>query len=172
MTDINAALQASRAAVDQMVDLAAVTGERWSRTPAPGKWSPSQIVEHVARALEESAKLATGGTTRFPKFPALFHPVMRGLFFRRVLKLSGFPKARTNRAMNPSTGPDTPAAGKARLETAHAEFDAACRQLASDGARLRTTIFGPVRVEDYVRFMELHTRHHCRQMHDRTDGNG
>jgi hypothetical protein len=29
---------------------------------------------------------------------------------------------------------------------------------------MRTTIFGVVAVEDYVRFMELHTRHHVKQM--------
>jgi hypothetical protein len=32
---------------------------------------------------------------------------------------------------------------------------------------MRTTIFGAVAVEDYVRFMELHTRHHGKQMPDR-----
>jgi hypothetical protein len=31
---------------------------------------------------------------------------------------------------------------------------------------MRTTIFGAVPVEDYVRFMELHTRHHGKQMAD------
>lgn len=29
-----------------------------------------------------------------------------------------------------------------------------------------TTIFGAVPVEDYVRFMEIHTRHHGRQIED------
>ena len=32
---------------------------------------------------------------------------------------------------------------------------------------MRTTIFGAVAVADYVRFMELHTRHHGKQMADR-----
>jgi hypothetical protein len=31
---------------------------------------------------------------------------------------------------------------------------------------MKTTIFGAVAVEDYVRFMELHTRHHGKQMED------
>ena len=29
---------------------------------------------------------------------------------------------------------------------------------------METTTFGAVGVEDYVRFMELHTRHHSQQM--------
>jgi hypothetical protein len=64
------------------------------------------------------------------------------------------------------TGP-TPADGRARLEAAHQTFDEACRRIVSQGDRMRTTVFGAVPVEDYVRFMELHTRHHERQMTDR-----
>ena len=56
--------------------------------------------------------------------------------------------------MNPVRGPATAAEGRARLETAHDAFDAACRQLASHGEAMRTTIFGVVPVADYVRFME------------------
>jgi len=84
-----------------------------------------------------------------------------------VLKNAAFPKARTNRAMDPASGPATPAEGRARLETAHQKFDEACRQIASRGDRMRTTIFGAVRVEDYVRFTEIHIRHHNHQMSDR-----
>jgi hypothetical protein len=53
-----------------------------------------------------------------------------------------------------------------RLETAHQKFDAACRQIASHGEQVRTIIFGAVSVEEYVRFMELHTRHHGKQIAD------
>lgn len=77
-----------------------------------------------------------------------------------------FPKAKTNKAMNPTNGPATAAEGRARLEAAHWKFDEACRQIASHGERMRTTIFGAVPVVDYVFFMELHTRHHGKQMAD------
>ena len=110
--------------------------------------------------------MAAGRPSKFPKLPALFHPVVRGLLFRRVLRKEGFPKAKTNKAMNPTSGPATPAEGRGRLETAHREFDEACRQVASRGEPMRTTVFGAVSVEDYVRFMELHTRHHRKQMTD------
>jgi hypothetical protein len=71
--------------------------------------------------------------------------------------------------MDPASGPATPVEGRARLETAHEKFDEACRQLASRGESMRTTIFGAVSVEDYVRFMELHTRHHVKQIGSRRD---
>ena len=167
MADINAALKASQDAIEQLIVAGERTGTSWTAPRAPGKWSPSQIVEHVARSLEESAHMAGGRPSKFPKLPAVIHPIARGLLFRRVLRKAEFPKGRTNKAMNPASGPGTPAEGRSRLETAHQKFDVACRQIASGSARMRTTIFGTVPVEDYVRFMELHTRHHGKQMMDR-----
>src|SRR5436309_558591 len=164
MPDINVALAACKGATNQLIATAERAGVSWTTPRAPGKWSPSQIVEHVARALEESANVAAGRPSKFPAIPAVLHPLVRGLLFKRVLKRSTFPKAKTNKAMNPDAGPATPAEGRARLEMAHRKFDEACRQLASRGGRMETTTFGAVGVEDYVRFMELHTRHHSKQM--------
>jgi hypothetical protein len=166
MADINTALAASRDAIDQMIVAGERTGAAWTSPRAPGKWSPSQIVEHVARSLEESANMAAGRPSKFPKLPALIHPVVRSLLFKRVLRNAAFPKAKTNKAMDPASGPATPAEGRARLETAHQKFDDVCRRVAADSGRMRTTIFGSVPVGDYVRFMELHTRHHGKQMAD------
>jgi hypothetical protein len=73
MGDINTALRASREAVDHMIELADKAAAGWATSRAPGKWSPSQIVEHVALSLEESAKVATGRPSRFPKLPAVIH---------------------------------------------------------------------------------------------------
>jgi hypothetical protein len=169
MADINAALAACKDATNDLIAAAESSGPAWTVPRAAGKWSPSQIVEHVARALEESANIAAGRPSKFPKVPAVLHPLLRGLVFKRVLKKSEFPKGRTNKAMNPASGPATPAEGRARLETAHRKFDDACRELASRGAIIRTTVFGAVPVEDYVRFMELHTRHHGRQIRSGRD---
>src|SRR5256885_12485994 len=109
MADINAALAASKEAIDQL----GVTGERtglaWTAPRAPGKWSPSQVVEHVARALEEAANVVSGAPSKFPTLPAFLRPVVRGLFFNRVLKKRAFPKAKTTKAFNPPNGPATPA---------------------------------------------------------------
>ena len=167
MADINTALAASQEAIEQLIMTGERCGPAWTAPRAPGKWSPSQIVEHVARSLEESANMAAGRPSKFPKLPVLIHPVVRGLLFKRVLRRAAFPKARTKKAMNPASGPATPAEGRARLEAAHQKFDDACRRVAADRGRMRTTIFGAVSVEDYVRFMELHTRHHGKQMTER-----
>jgi hypothetical protein len=164
MADLDSALAASKEAMERLIAAGERSAPAWTTARAPGKWSPSQIVEHVARSLEESAHMAAGGPSKFPKLPAMVHPIVRGLLFRRVLREGEFPSAKTNKAMDPASGPATPAEGRARLEAAHQQFDAACRRLGSRGERMRTTIFGAVPVEDYVRFMELHTRHHGKQM--------
>jgi hypothetical protein len=167
MADLNVALAVSKEAIEHLIASGERTGSAWGVARAPGKWSPSQIVEHVARSLEESANMAAGQPSKLLKLPAVVHPITRGLLFRRVLRKSGFFKAKTNKAMDPASGPLTPAEGRARLEAAHRKFDAVCRRLGSHGERMRTTMFGAVPVEDYVRFMELHTRHHDKQMPDR-----
>src|SRR4051812_29181113 len=105
MPDIAEALKTSKDSVDQLNVAGERMGSAWTVARAPGKWSPSQIVEHVARSLEESANVANGQSSKFPKIPRLLHPAIRMLLFKRVLKNESFPKARTNRTMNPAEGP-------------------------------------------------------------------
>jgi Protein of unknown function (DUF1569) len=164
MTDIDHALAASQEAVDHLIACGDRCAANWTTTRANGKWSPSQLVEHVARSLEESAHMADGLPSKFPVLPALLHPVLRFVLFRRVLSNAAFPKAKTNPAMNPTSGPVSPAEGRMRLEAAHQKFAAAARRSQASGGRMRTTIFGAVPVSEYVRFMELHTRHHAKQL--------
>lgn len=163
MGEIDSVLAASREAVDRLIATAASTGLAWAAPPAPGKWSPSQIVEHVARSFDASVKVAAGQPSAFPRLPAIVHPVLR-IVFRQILKRGAFPKGKTTKAMNPLDGPATPAEGRSRLEAAHDRYETACRQLAARGEPMRTPMFGAVPVEDFVRFMELHTRHHHRQI--------
>jgi hypothetical protein len=161
--EIDKALAASREAVDRLMGTAAMTGPTWATPPAPGKWSPSQIVEHVARSLDASVAVAGGQPSQFPQLPAIVHPVLR-IVFRQILKRGAFPKGKTTKAMNPVAGPASPDEGRARLEVSHGRYETACRALASRGEPMRTPMFGAVPVEDFVRFMELHTRHHTRQI--------
>jgi hypothetical protein len=164
MANIKTALDASRGAIEQLITAGEQRGTAWTSPRNPGQWSPSQIVEHVARSLEESAKMADGRPSKFPTLPAVIQPLLRHLLFKRVLKKAAFPKAKTNKAMNPADGPSTPAEGRARLLEAHQKFEESCRHIFLTGGGMRTTIFGVVPVEDYIRFVELHTRHHLKQM--------
>ena len=164
MADVGTVLAGNRAAVDDLIAAAGRTGAAWTTPRAPGKWSPSQVVEHVARALEESANVVAGTPSKFPTFPTMLRPIVRGLFFNRVLRKGRFPKAKTTKALDPATGPATPAEARRRLEGALAEFDQACRTRAASGPIITSTLFGAVSVEDYAKFQELHTRHHRAQL--------
>src|SRR5689334_11476166 len=167
VASIDTALAASKAASEQLLADAEAAAAGWATPRAPGKWSPSQIVEHVARSYEGAVLMAAGQPSAFPRLPVLIHPLLR-IVFRHLLKKGSLPNGRTTKAMNPLDGPATPADARTRLAAAHDRFAAACRDLAARGAPMRTTMFGAVPVEDFVRFLELHTRHHNGQIRTRS----
>ena len=162
MADIDTALAANRDAVEQMIRAGEQSGAAWSAPRAPGKWSPSQVLEHVARGYEEGAKLAEGRST-LPKPPAILRPIAR-FMIKRVLRKGTFPNGfKAHKTTNPASGPTTPAEGRIRLETAYQKWDEACRRLAAEGRPYNGGV-GLFPVQDIVRFSELHTRHHTKQM--------
>lgn len=61
MDDLDAVLEGNRKAVDDLIAAAERSAGVWTDPRAPGKWSPSQVVEHVARSLDESATVVSGG---------------------------------------------------------------------------------------------------------------
>ena len=163
MADVNDVLAANRAAVIDLVAAAERSATTWTTPCAPGKWSPSQVVEHVARGLEEAANVVSGAPS-IPMPPAFLRPLLR-LYFNRILKKGVFPNGwKAHKALNPASGPATPAQARVRLEGALARFDEECRRRAASGQHAVSTGFGTVSVEDYARFSAMHTRHHCRQM--------
>ena len=163
MADVNDVLAANRAAVLDLVAAAERSAATWTTPRAPGKWSPSQVVEHVTRGLEEATNVVSGAPS-IPMPPAFLRPLLR-LFFNRILKKGVFPKGfKAHKAMNPTSGPATTAEARVRLEGALARFDQECRRRVTSGRHVVSTGFGTVSVEDFVRVSALHTRHHCKQM--------
>ena len=95
MPDINAVLTENRSAVDDLMVAADKSESVWTTPRAAGKWSPSQVVEHVAMVLEESGNVVAGAPSKFPTLPRFVRPLVRGIFFNRILKKEAFPKARS-----------------------------------------------------------------------------
>lgn len=163
MADINDVLADNRAAVLDLVAAAERSAATWTTPRAPGKWSASQVVEHVAGGLEEGANIVSGAPS-IPGPPAFLRPLGR-LFFYRTLKKGIFPNGlKALKALDPTSGPATPAEARVRLEGAFARFDQECRRRATSGHNVRTSAFGTVSIEDLVRFNAIHTRHHCKQI--------
>ena len=163
MADVYDVLAANRTAVLDLVAAAERSAATWTTPRAPGKWSPSQVVEHVARGLDEGANIVAGAPS-IPMPPAFLRLLTR-LYFNRILKKGVFPKGwKANKAFDPATGPATPAQARVRLEGALARFDQECRRRVASGQHVVSTAFGTVSVENLVRFSAIHTRHHCKQM--------
>jgi hypothetical protein len=163
MADVNVVLDDNRHAVGELIAAAERCHGNWMTPRAPGKWSPSEVVEHVARSLEESANMISGAQTALPRLPFFLRPVAR-LFLNRMVRTGVIPKGKTAKALQPSRSLATPAEGRARLEAALAKFDRACRARAATAQFVESGVFGKVPIQDYTRFMEIHTRHHCKQM--------
>jgi hypothetical protein len=72
MAEVNDVLAANRATVIDLVAAAERSAATWTTARAPGKWSPSQVVEHVAGGLEEAANVVSGAPSipMPPRFPA------------------------------------------------------------------------------------------------------
>ena len=166
MTEIDRILDANRAAVDDLIKAAEGSSAGWATPRAPGKWSPAQVVEHIARNLEESANVVAGTPSKYPTLPAFVRPLLRGLFFNRILKNEKFTKGKTPKPFNPEHGPADPAEGRARLDSAFAKFSTQCQSKDGDGQDVVSGVFGPVSLANYAKFQELHTRHHRGQIPD------
>jgi hypothetical protein len=164
MTELDTSLASLHATVGALLATADRVGAAWKIPRAPGKWSPSQVVEHVARIMEESAKVAAGEPSAFPTMNRLLRPILRLIFFKRILRKKDFPKSKAIDAMDPPVGPATPKAGRVRLEGVLTRFDRACRARASSGQKVANPMFGPVAVADFARFQEIHVRHHHLQL--------
>jgi hypothetical protein len=163
MSNLDSLLAANRQAVDELIAAAERCESVWTQPRAPKKWSPSQIVEHVRRAIEEGGNVVAERPTRLPTLPFFIRPLAH-LLYRRVLKKGAFPKARTNKAMDPISGPATVDEGRQGLLAALAIFEDECRKKAAAGGTVYSRAFGSIDVVSYARFLELHTRHHTKQM--------
>jgi hypothetical protein len=165
MADVNDVLAANRAAVLDLVAAAERSAATWTTPRAPGKWSPSQVVEHVVSGLEESVNFLSGAPSiPMPSLPAFLRPLVR-LYFNRILKKGVFPTGwKSHKAFDPTSGPATPADARVRVEGALARFDQECRRRVDSGRKVVSPVFGTVSLEDCVRWSALHTRHHCKQM--------
>jgi hypothetical protein len=163
MADIDDALAANRAAVLDLVAAAERSAATWTTPRTPGKWSPAQVVEHVAGGLDEAANVLSGAPS-IPMPPAFLRPLIR-LYFNRIVRKGVFPTGfKAHKSLDPTSGPATPAEARVRLEGLLARFDQECRGRVASGQHVVSTGFGTVSVEDFVRFNALHTRHHCKQM--------
>ncbi len=143
----------------------------WQQAP-PGKWTPAQIVEHLALALEMSAAtfaarrakepMARRGTTLREKIGKVF-----------TFGLGWFPPGRkAPEGTTPAPRVDGPAA-ETHFRAALAAWEALERDLLPARRRdlfVKHPRLGDLTLEEWGRFHLVHARHHARQIRDRLAG--
>ena len=143
----------------------------WQRAPT-GKWTPAQIVEHLALALELSA--ATFGARR-AKEPMARRPTTLREMVGKVFTfgLGWFPPGRkAPERTTPAPRVDGHAA-EAHVRAALAAWEKLERELLPARRRdlfVKHPRLGDLTFEEWGRFHLVHTRHHARQIRARLAG--
>ena len=143
----------------------------WQRAPA-GKWTPAQIVEHLALAMESSAAAFRERRTKGPM-------VRRRVTLReRLAKLFVFGLGRfpwglkSPQRASPAPRVEGPAA-EARFRAGLAAWEALERAMLPARRHdlfVKHPRFGDLTLEEWMRFHAIHARHHARQIRERLAG--
>jgi hypothetical protein len=90
MPDLDALLAADRQAVATFFSVArSLSATAWTASPAPGRWSPARIAEHLAIAHELGRAAVTG---TFPRraAPGIVRYLLRTFFLNPVVRNGRF----------------------------------------------------------------------------------
>src|SRR5579871_4050407 len=92
MPTLDDAIAANRAAGKKFLSTArTVAKEKWAQPVAPGKWSPAQILDHVAVATEVALR-AIKGDASMGSIPRFLRFLPRTLGFNPTIKSGRFPE--------------------------------------------------------------------------------
>ncbi len=139
--------------------------EAWFGAP-PGKWSPAEIVDHLATAMENSAK---GFASRVDKPPMRRRPrsVAQRLAHVALLGVGWFPRGRkAPETTRPAARPDR-AATERRLRAGVEAFLDLERRLVPARASdlfLKHPVLGDLTLPEFMRFHVRHAQHHRKQI--------
>ena len=158
-------LRQNREAVSRLLAvIERMSPEQWARPVAPGKWSPGQIVEHLALSYDVSRQVLQG-TSPIKPLPAIVRPLIR-FVVRRAVKTGKFPRGgKAREGFIPSERAPERTGVVQHLTASMEAFAAEYGSAATQG---RTTLdhpaFGRISLVDYALFSALHTRHHTGQI--------
>src|SRR5262245_42798770 len=138
----------------------------WTRKPAPGKWSPGQIAEHLVLSYAAMRRELAGGTglrlrTRFWR-----RLLVRWRFLPMILETGRLPPgAPAVREIRPADEPRGRAVVTSDLREQAALFDQELgRARDAGGGRLTHPFLGRLTALEVIRFVAVHAAHHRRQI--------
>ena len=140
--------------------------EHWKAACAPGKWSPAEIAEHLSLTYQHLLGELRGGPPARVKGSRLFRFVARYRFLPKLLRDGTVPPGvRAPREVRPQmpTGDRTEALERFQTLSVAFEEEITSRRAAGGGA-LTHPYFGALDPDRGIRFVEVHIRHHTRQL--------
>lgn len=144
----------------------AVPDARWNQPPAPDKWSPGQVTEHLRMTYVVVGGELEGKPGLTPRTPWWIRPLLRFRFLRRILKDGAVPAgAKAPRELRPDAGPFDRDRTLDALTQAAAAFEATLTRRWNDpSAAVTHHVFGRLSAADMLRFATVHLDHHARQL--------
>jgi hypothetical protein len=163
------------AAIAEFRSLArAVSADAWHTPRQPGKWTPSQEVEHIVLSHELFLSQLRGGPPMTVIVSGWRLILLRLLVLPYILRTGRFPRARAPRESRPvaSGAPreqllrrlDDAAGAVIEVVAPSAQQGEAARLAVastSGPARFRHPYFGMMTIPQIVRLSTVHTRHHA-----------
>jgi hypothetical protein len=145
---------------------AGVPAEHWKAARAPGKWSPAEIAEHLALTYEHLLAELRGGKAMRVKGSWLLRLGARYKFLPGLIRDGIIPQGvRAPREVRPEmpSGDSEQTLERFRMLSMDFENEITARR-ASGGGTLTHPYFGKLGPERGIRFVEVHIRHHTRQL--------
>ena len=162
MVELQTAITGNQQAVSAFLAVArTIPPARWSEQPAPGKWSPAELTEHLALTYEAGRGLLQGS---FPSMgvPQFLRPLVRSLFLRPILQHARFPKrSKAPKFLRPIGAHPAREALTARLQAAADSFESYVAAADRSGkSTVNHPWFGRLPLAELAQLQMIHTQHH------------
>jgi hypothetical protein len=138
----------------------------WAREPAPGKWSPGQITEHLVLSYAAMRRELEGGVGLRLRTTFWRRLLIRWRYLPMVLREKRLPAgARAVREIRPSGEPRPRTVAAPDLREQARRFEEELTR-ARDRGRVRLThpFFGRLGADEAMRFVAVHAAHHRGQL--------
>jgi hypothetical protein len=137
----------------------------WRHSPAPGKWCPGQIAEHLLLAYDAMLRELDGGAGMRVRPRGWRLLLLRWRVLPRVLAEGRLPLAPAVRELRPAPEPRARAVVAAELRERGGRFDEALtRSFAAGAGRLTHPFFGSLSALQTLRLVTIHIDHHAQQL--------
>lgn len=161
-------IEGHRDAVERFVAQAGlVPAERWAEPRAEGKWSAAEITEHLSLLYDGVLQELAGGPGARVRVKGFKLLVLRLVVMPKFLGQGFVPKGvRAPKEVVPVAPNADRGASLARFEARALEFERVIgAQLSDRKARISHPFFGRLTMSQGLRFVEVHLRHHTKQLH-------